>query len=216
MKHLYLLSGLGVDERVFQYLDLSEHHITNIQWIPHQKGESIKTYAKKLTAQITTQKPILIGLSFGGMVAIEIGKLIETEKIILISSIKERKELPLYFKLSAMIKLHHLIPAQLLKKPNAALYWFFGVYAQREKHLLNDILLETDPHFLKWAIDQILRWDNTVIPQNLQHIHGTSDRIMPHRFINKKIEIKNGGHFMTITKADEVTAILKELLSDKS
>ena len=35
----------------------------------------------------TSRNPILIGLSFGGMMCIEIAKLIPVEKVILISSI---------------------------------------------------------------------------------------------------------------------------------
>jgi hypothetical protein len=94
MKHIYLISGLGADERVFKHLDLSGYKATYIQWLKPEKHESITSYAERLCGQITTTKPILIGLSFGGIMAVEIAKCIDTEKIILISSIKTRKEIP--------------------------------------------------------------------------------------------------------------------------
>ncbi len=214
MKHLYLFSGLGVDGRVFKYLNLSDYHVTYIEWTPHDEAETLKDYAKKLVTQIKTTNPILIGLSFGGMVAIEIGKIIETEKIILISSIKARSELPYYFKISAYLRLHQLIPSSLMKQPNSFLYWMFGAHDKEEKELLSLILQDTNPRFLKWAIDKIIKWDNKTAFSNLSHIHGTADRIMPHRFVKSNLPVKDGGHFMTITKANEVSTILRKLLAE--
>lgn len=105
MKEIFLISGLGADKRVFDYLDLSEYKAFHIRWIdPHPK-ESIESYATRLLVQITKQKPVLIGISFGGMMAIEIGKLIDTEKIIIISSAKSKKDIPSGY-LGRKLKLH--------------------------------------------------------------------------------------------------------------
>jgi pimeloyl-ACP methyl ester carboxylesterase len=213
MKHIYLLSGLGVDERVFQYLDLSEYHITYIKWVPHDKQDSLKDYAKKLTDQIKTSKPILIGLSFGGMVAIEISKIIETDRIILISSAKMRRELPLYFRLSAYLRLHRIMPADFMKQSNPVLNWLFGTTNTMEVELLTNILRDTDAIFLKWAIDKIITWNNVTVPSNLEHIHGTEDRILPYSLLKADFPIKNGGHFMIVNKAAEVNAILLDILN---
>ena len=90
---LYILSGLGADEKVFQRLDFSGVSVTFIKWLPSQAEESIGDYASRLLPQITTPHPILLGLSFGGMVAIEIAKQIDTEKVILISSAKTKNEI---------------------------------------------------------------------------------------------------------------------------
>ena len=43
--------------------------------------------------QITTEKPIILGVSFGGMLAIEIAKAIDCEQVILVSSAKTRLRL---------------------------------------------------------------------------------------------------------------------------
>ena len=40
-KILYLLSGLGADKRVFDFLDLSDYDIFHIAWIPPLKSESL-------------------------------------------------------------------------------------------------------------------------------------------------------------------------------
>lgn len=113
MKELFLISGLGADKRVFNFLDLRRYKIHHIEWIDPATHESIERYAKRISTQIVKEKPILIGISFGGMIAVEIGKQIETEKIILISSARSKKDLPSNF-LARKLKLHTLIPARFL------------------------------------------------------------------------------------------------------
>ena len=71
-KELYIFSGLGADERVFQRIDFSGFSTTFIKWIVPQDKETIENYATRLLDQITTTKPTLIGLSFGGLIAVEI------------------------------------------------------------------------------------------------------------------------------------------------
>ena len=62
---IYLLPGLGADERLFRYLDLGEHTVIPTRWfVP--SNETIEEYAGKIAKQIETGS-ILIGQSFGGM-----------------------------------------------------------------------------------------------------------------------------------------------------
>jgi pimeloyl-ACP methyl ester carboxylesterase len=211
MKEIYLLSGLGADKRVFDFLDLSNHKLNHINWIDPLPDESIDSYAQKLTAQILTSKPILIGVSFGGIIAIEIGKLIKTEKVILISSAVTRNDIPFYYRFVGLLKLHKIIPSAALKNVNAITYWFFGIRDQKEKELLRAIIKETDQHFLKWAIQKIVNWQNKETLKNVIHIHGTSDRILP---VSKPdYKIQNGGHLMIVNKSHEVGELLNKLLA---
>ena len=99
MYHIYLFSGLGADERVFQKLDFSNLQTTFIEWIEPLKNEGVENYVKRIIPQIKHPNPILIGLSFGGLIAIEVAKEITTEKVILIASAKNNKEIPFYFRL---------------------------------------------------------------------------------------------------------------------
>ncbi len=210
---VYLFSGLGVDERVFRNLDLHDYDTVHIRWIIPQKNEAIEEYAKRISQQIKTENPILIGLSFGGMMAIEVAKIIDTEKIILISSAKIKTEIPWYFRLAGTTRIHRVLPDFILTRSNAMLNWFFGVQSPEEKLLLKTILLESDPDFNRWGIDKIVTWRNTFIPGNLTHIHGTSDRILPFRYVESDFMIERGGHFMTLNKATEISVILKKLLN---
>ncbi|PRY28558.1 alpha/beta hydrolase family protein [Spirosoma oryzae] len=212
MKRIYIFSGLGADERVFQYLDFSGFTVTFIRWLQPLQNETIEEYAKRLTQQITTVRPILIGLSFGGIVATEVAKLIDTEKIILVASAKTRQEIPFYYRLAGRLRLHKLLPVDLLKRPNALSNWFFGVCSQSDKKMLATILRDTDGQFLWWAIDKIITWKNQLVHSNSIHIHGTADRILPIRYVVSDRQVDGGGHFMTVNKAKELTAAIRSLL----
>lgn len=212
-KHLYIFSGLGADERVFEKLDFSGFSVTFIKWIIPFKEESIEQYATGLLQQVTTANPILIGLSFGGLIAVEAAKQIETEKVVLIASAKSKNEIPFYYRFAGAIRLHKVVPAGLLKRSSSITNWFFGARSDFEKKLLKQILEDTDPVFLNWAIDKIVRWSNQTPVKNIFHLHGTSDRILPVAFVNCDITIKKGGHFMTLNKVAEINNILQKQLA---
>ena len=211
-KELYIFSGLGADESVFQRLDFSGYSTTFIQWIAPNDSETIENYAARLLEQITTTNPTLIGLSFGGLMAVEVAKLIDTEKVLIIASAKTKEEIPFYYRLAGKIGLHKLLPTSLLKSSNFITDWFFGVRSTFDKKVLKEVLHDTDSTFLKWAIDKVVRWRNQTPTNNLFHIHGTHDRILPLTFVKCNLTIENGGHLMTLNKADELNQTLQQLL----
>ena len=160
MKHIYIFSGLGADERVFKYLDFTGFKTTFITWLQPNDQEPITQYAKRLTKQILTSRPILIGLSFGGIIATEIAKFIDTDKIILIASAKTKFEIPFYYRLAGHLKIHKLLPIKLMKQPTIFSFWFFGLANKEDKKLLIEILKDTNEQFLSWAIGQLVSWKN--------------------------------------------------------
>ena len=212
MKRIFILSGLGTDDRVFKHLEFPGCEATYIKWVIPSEKETLPEYAKRLTQQINIDTPILIGLSFGGMVATEISKLITTEKLILIASAKTFKEIPFYFRIAGKLNLHKLLPANFFKRQSFISNWLFGLKTLSDKKLLSEILFDTDPKFLKWSINEIVKWKNAIKSPNVKHIHGTADRILPYRFVQADYSIKNGGHFMTVNKSAEINSILKNLL----
>lgn len=213
MKHLYIFSGLGADQRVFQKLDFADFSTTFIEWIPPTEQESIEKYATRLLTQIDSPKPILIGLSFGGLMAVEIAKQTPTTQVILIASAKSEKEIPYYYRLAGRMSLHRILPSSILKHSNFITNWFFGAKSSFEKELLKQILADTDALFLKWAIDKVVRWTNRASVRNVFHIHGTYDRILPVRYVKCDVEIDGGGHFMTLSHAEKLSEIIVEQLN---
>ncbi len=210
MKAIYLLSGLGADERVFHYLDLSPYEVHYIRWITPLKEEKMAAYARRLCDQIHSPRPVLLGVSFGGMMAIEIAKQLDVEKVVQVSSVKLRSELPLLYRIIGQLKLNRLVPGFLLKKVNPLLYWFFGTTSDEDKILLKAIVESTDTVFLKWAIDQIVNWKNEAMLNNLYQIQGTSDRLLPHR--SPDFSISGGGHLMVVNRAGEIDVAIATAL----
>jgi len=215
IRTIYFVSGLGADERIFQWLRYDGYRPKHIQWITPEKGESIEGYALRLSEQIDDENPIVVGLSFGGMIAVELAKQLKTEKIILLSSVKQRSEVPFYFKLFRAFPLHRIFPFKTLLWGFYWLaYWLFSPEGRDQKDLLKTVLIETDPHFLKWALHKVVIWKNQEVPQNLIHLHGKRDRIFPYRFVSPDYAIENSGHLMVMNRAEEVSNLLEELIAE--
>ncbi|MFD0940138.1 alpha/beta hydrolase [Pedobacter boryungensis] len=211
---IYFISGLGADERVFQFLDLQNTDHKFIKWIAPQPAERLSDYCKKLIDQIDIkQEVILIGISFGGIVAQEISKLISCKTTIILSSIKSHKEFSWQLTFARKTQLHKIIPLWILQLSNKiAANYYFGVKSKEESKLLHQIIKDTDPKFLVWAIDKIMNWKNESYPKNLYHIHGTSDKIFPVNNIKNVIEIPNGGHFMIVNKASQLQQLIFDII----
>lgn len=213
-KNIYCISGLGADKRVFTKLIFKGYQPVHINWLTPNKKESIADYAKRLATEIKDENPILIGLSFGGIVAIEISKQITTEKVILISSAKEQAEVPWYFRVFRWFPIHLLIPFKsLLWAVYWLINWFFSLETVEERKLLKAILVDTDRVFLKWAINQVVQWKNQTIPDNIYHIQGTSDRIFPLSFIEANFTVEKGGHFMIMNRAEQISNLIETIIN---
>lgn len=212
-KTIYLFSGLGADSLAFQNLHLEGYKLVYVDWIPPQKSESLEHYASRIRSQITTPDPIVIGLSFGGMVAVEVAKQIPVRKLILISSAKTKKDLATgSFFLFKNLRLYKIIPGSMLKQTNFMVYTLFGVKSEKDKKALTEILKSNDPHFFRWAMNNILSWKNETVPPHLIHIHGTSDKMIPFAAVKADYGIKGGGHFMVLNYADTISNIILDYL----
>lgn len=214
MKKVYILSGLGADERVFRHLDLQDWEVTFITWIPPYKHETITAYALRISEQVKHQHSVLIGLSFGGIVATELAKHIAVEKLILISSMKTKAEIPALYRMAGKLYLQRMIPYHFLKKDHLLNRWLFGVIKKNDRELFERILADTDIDFLKWAVDVIVTWKNTQLHPQIYHIHGTRDKLLPYKNTHNAIAIANGGHLMVLDKARQVSDALKQIIQN--
>jgi pimeloyl-ACP methyl ester carboxylesterase len=206
---IYGISGLGADERVFQYLNLP--NFTPIHWIPTIQNEGIASYSHRLSDQINTSQPfILIAVSFGGLIATELNKTLAPEKTILISSITKRDELPWLYRLIGKLGVLKTIPKPLLNPP----FWLMKtLFRAKNEELLRKILKDTDLTFLKWAMIQLTNWSNTIEPKKTIRIHGTKDYLLPAKG-NIDHSIEDGGHFMIVDVASQLKELIKKSLSD--
>ncbi|MBC7828086.1 MAG: alpha/beta fold hydrolase [Chitinophagaceae bacterium] len=218
MHHVYCISGLGADERIFCKLQVPDAEFHFIRWEQPGPGESISSYAKKLCNQIQHDQPILMGVSFGGMMAIEMAKVSLVEKVVLISSIKSLNELPRWMKICGRFRFDKILPSKPLHtiRPLKALRpvqnYFLGTESAEEKAIANQFRDTVDPHYLRWSINQVLNWQNNWQPQTIFHLHGANDHIFPLKHVKPTHIIPNAGHFMIMNKCKEISEILKEIL----
>lgn len=204
---IYGISGLGADKRVFKFLNL-EHEFIPIDWIDPLKNESISAYSKRLSSIInTSEKFCVLGVSFGGLIAVEISKFLKPELTILISSAETKQELPLIYRILGKTKIVKIIPAKLMNPPKWIAQILFGT---RQKNLLNEILNDTDLKFTKWAIQELSSWKNEQRVQKVLKIVGTKDKLIPLKSNENITLIKGGGHLMIIDNAEEVSEIINK------
>jgi hypothetical protein len=213
VKNIYCISGLGADERIFKRLSVKGANLVHVPWVPFDKHDEIPCYAQKMSSQIREKDPIVLGLSFGGMLAVEIGKIRHLDRVFAISTAKTKDELVQGTGgfLSLLIK-YDVIPAPLYTMPNTFLLQRFGAKTAEEKKLLTDILYDTDPWFVKWAMRALLEWKSETFKENVFHIHGTADKIIMPGSIKPDFWIEGGTHMMIYNRAEEIGKIISENL----
>lgn len=213
MQSVYFISGLAFDERVFFHLDLPDVERTYVQWITPLEEDTIASYAARLLPQIdTTQTVTILGYSFGGMVAVELSKLIPNAKIILLSSAVHAADIPTRYQWLGKWNVLEKIPFRFLRKPNALVFHIFGVKTAAYKEFFKTVMQTTDETRFKWTVKAIQNWDNTYTPPNLTQIHGTKDLLLPLVSSEDTIIVEDGGHFMLLEQAEEVSLILQKVL----
>ncbi|MFT3911989.1 MAG: alpha/beta hydrolase [Ferruginibacter sp.] len=220
---VYFVSGLAADSRVFKHIRLpAGYEIVHLDWIPAFKNESLENYSTRLAEKIIPGEPFaLVGLSMGGMIVSEMAKQCKIYKkeepaiTILISSVPVHKHLPTHFKLAHFFRLYKIVPVRTLKSLSI-LKRFFTTEGNENKKILSQVIKDSDPHLIRWALRAVLKWKNEMVPQPICHIHGTKDRILPMRYTNPTHRIKNGGHMIVMENAGEISQIIGDVLRSVS
>lgn len=213
MSRIYLIAGLGADTRVYNNIDLHEHDVVPVDWMEPNEYDTLSTYAQKLIHQYNIYpNSVLIGNSLGGMIAVEIANLLPVKKLILISSIKTINEAPWYFSLFRNLPVYKLIPGKLLTSLGFMIKPLFGHMNAEDAWLFNDMLKNTSPVFIKWAMNAILHWKNETVPPNLYHITGNKDLVFSYKRIHGATIVNGGTHIMIFDRAKEINKLLKRIL----
>lgn len=216
---IYLLPGLGFDHRIFSKLQLNESNTQYIDWIEPHKNEKIKDYSRRLAEKIISnndEKIILIGHSLGGIVSQEIACLKKIDKIILISSIKSREEMPFQFRIIQPLFLHKFFTKNWTV--NTVRFWGkqHDYETKEEQELFKDMVGKQSNQYLQWALKTLSIWKHPEIPKDtsLVQINGDSDKTFPIKLINTPNHIiKNGGHFMIYKHAQALSKIINDELN---
>jgi len=200
---VYFMPGLAASSTIFEYITLPEDQFEMIllDWFLPQNKETLQQYAFRMTKQIKHENPVLIGVSFGGILVQEMSTLIPTRKTIIISSVKSNKEFPARMLLAKKTMAYKLIPTSLLANIETLVRYAFGehIVAKRIK-LYEKYLSLREKSYLDWSIENVISWSRTKPDENVVHIHGDKDGVFPIDKIKNCIVIKGGTHIMIINK----------------
>ena len=209
----YFISGLGADRRAFYKIKLPRgYQPIYLDWITPLANETLADYAKRFSQAIKQNEEfVLIGLSFGGMLASELAKIVSPKKLIIISSLSSYSELPWYFKLAGKLGLHRIISPSLYKQATI-MNRFMGAGNKEMKSIVYSYVNNIDPAFIRWSLNVIVNWSHTERLSEMIHIHGSNDHLLPFRYVKADYMVKGGGHLMVMNRAEEVNSILRDVL----
>ena len=230
MPTVYCISGLGADHHIFDQLELPGCRLVPVPWLMPEIEEPIGAYAERMRmsigagpAQIADsragvggERPILLGVSFGGMMAIEIAKFLPTATVIIVSSIRDHHQLPLSIRMSGRLVNKRWTPPANLPWLAPVQDYFLGVENEADARMAREYRGNVDPHYLQWAIRQIAFWKNEWRPDTFFHLHGTRDRTFPIHRVQPTHIVEGGGHLMIHNRATAISKILAGLMGEQS
>ena len=218
---LYLVPGFLTDKTIYKsFLEDDRFDVEVLEFISTlSKEETIESYANRLSKKIDKTQPFsILGTSFGGLLAIEISKIIEPEKIIFVSSAKNRKELNPLMKVSGSSNLLDFVSDSFVKKTITTGYSIGKklvtpikeIHSQDIESMVNRI----DGRLEKWIMKKINNWQGKNPIENYLHLHGDKDPVFPIKNIENCITIKGGTHNMIVNKSEEIKELVLEFLGE--
>lgn len=211
--HIYCMPGMAASPKIFEFISLPDPFVIHyLSWIQPCENEALSSYALRMCERIEFPNPILLGVSFGGVLVQEMAKHIVVDKVVLVSSIKSNKELPLPMKMAKKTNAHKLLPTQWINSLDALALFAFGKGIQKRLELYQKYLSERNPEYLSWAIDALVQWDQAFALEDVIHIHGKKDTVFPLRYLAQPFHEIEGGHAAIITHSRWFNSELPRLL----
>ena len=214
--HIYMMPGLAASSLVFENINLknSKYQLHRLDWIQSKKNESINSYCKRLSKKIKHKEPILLGVSFGGIIVQELDKILNVKKLIIVSSVKTHHEYPVVFKIARDYQLNNALPFGMFDN-----FVKFSLKLNINKlykriDLAERYLTERDERYLEWAVWSLLNWKQSEVREDIIHIHGDKDKVFPINNISNCIKIKGGKHEMIILRAKWFNENLVSLIEE--
>lgn len=197
-----MMPGLAASAAIFERIVLPADIFETVllEWeIPLEK-ETLPEYAKRIAQKIQHPNPVLIGVSFGGILVQEMTRFIEARKVIIISSVKTNVEFPRRMKVAKTTKAYKLIPTNLVANVESLSKFSFGYKIDQRLKLYEKFLRVRDKRYLDWAVEQVILWERTIADEKVVHIHGDDDDVFPIKHIQNCIVVKGGTHAMILVK----------------
>lgn len=212
--HVYCMPGLAANPSIFEMISLPEDkfRIHWLDWLLPKPKEELENYVARLCKKVKHENPVLIGVSFGGVIVQEMAQLILVRRVIIISSVKCEKELPRRMRFVRCTKAFKILPTSLARHVDAFEKIAVGDFARKRAKLYKKYLSITDTRYLDWAIEQMVCWKRPEPYADVVHIQGNKDEIFPYRYIDGCITVPGGTHVMIINRFRWFNEHLEEII----
>lgn len=199
---VYFMPGLAASSSIFERIVLPSEsfEVFLLNWVQPEKNEPLVAYAKRMAEKVVHENAVLIGVSFGGILVQEMTAFLTLKKLIIISSVKTRDEMPRRIKFAKTTNAYKLLPTSLLNNVEKLIKYSFGNVINQKLKLYEKFLHLRNKEYLDWAIEQVVCWDRSVPDPRVIHIHGDLDEVFPAKNINSFIPIKGGTHIMILNR----------------
>lgn len=207
---------MAANPSIFERINLpvDQFKINWLSWKIPQKNESLSAYAKRMVEGIDKNEPIvLIGVSFGGVLVQEMSRFVRVKRLIIISSVKTRHEIPKRMKIARDTGVYKVLPTGLLDYITHIEKLPVGDLIRKRLKLYQQYLSINDKEYLDWAIKEMLCWEQDIPLLDIIHIHGDEDAVFPIKNISECISIKGGTHIMVLNKFRWFNKNLPELIT---
>jgi hypothetical protein len=210
---IYAIPGFGTTAQLFSNLSIRGAELIVLDWPPAEAHDTMQSYARKFLPQIDTTKPFcLLGVSFGGMLCVELSRIINPLQTFLISSSKFRRELPWFIRMFKHVPVYKYISE--IRHRQLAYHgrWMIGF----EKAYMPEFMAmahSMNDNYFRHCIHIIVNWDRNDPPEKAIHIHGSGDRLILYGGVKSHYTIKDGTHAMVVFRADEISRIIEEELA---
>ena len=214
---VYFMPGLAANASIFERISLPEDQFDTyfMEWEIPLDNETLSEYAQRISKKVIHENPVLVGVSFGGILVQEMAQFLNPSKIIIISSVKSNLEFPTAFKLAKQTKAYKLIPTSLIENVYNLAKFTFGERVIKRLKLYQMFLTVRDKKYLDWSIEKIVLWDRKKADSNVVHIHGDADEVFPIKYIQNCILVKGGTHIMILTKYKWININLPKIIIEK-
>ena len=213
-KTLYLIPGQGSDYRIYKHFKFDDFDTVHVKYIIPHDNETMKSYAQRLSEQIdTTNRFSIIGVSLGGMLAVELSEFLNPEEVIIISSAKNRNDLPFRYKFMQKVPLNTIFGGGFLRAVAPTAQIIVEPDSRKERELCVSMLNNKNELFMKRSVNMIVNWERENNQTKITHIHGNNDHTIPIRNVNNvTFKVKNGSHMMVLTQGETIRNIVCRLI----
>ncbi len=199
---IYLLPGMAAEYPVFSRLAPMLPNAMLVNYIEPEHNESLASYASRLASRFQSISYI-VGVSFGGMLAVEISRIVRPKGCVLISSVFGPDQFPPWLRAGGFLGGKNCLRILNFAGGTAALV---PSSIRTASTYRISKFSETNNSWQRWATSAVLDWKPNSEPINwpLLHIHGDADSTFPIRYVNPDIVVRGGRHALPVSHPTDV------------